>query len=79
MTDRGIYFGGVEDVDRANRSRRRDLARQNFRHDPNAERMAAQLEADPEEFDRVYGARGAITVGLYQRAKDAAADPDEAA
>ena len=39
--------------------------------DPRYEEMERQLEADPAKFDKVYGAKGQILVGMNQRARDA--------
>lgn len=57
--------------------RRRERARQDFRPTPAIERMAAQHEADPADFLRVYGGRGLIIIGTYASTKRAAGIDDD--
>ena len=63
------------------RRRRRESIASGWRKDDRLERMRVLHEQDPEEFDRVFGPRGAIQIGMYEAGKRAAAghDPDEAA
>lgn len=55
-------------------TRRRERIASIWKHDDRYERMRALQEADPARFDEIYGARGALQLGLYVSGKEAADD-----
>ena len=60
-----------------NRRRRLEAVASGFRKDDRLDRMSALAESDAEAFHRIYGARGAIELGLYLGGRRAAAGLDD--
>lgn len=56
--------------------RREESIAATFEHDEGSEQMIKQLREDPDRFDRTYGPRGRMKVGMYEQAKRAALGPD---
>lgn len=56
--------------------RREESIAATFEHDERMETMSRQLREDHQFFDRTYGPRGRVMVGIYEQAKRAALGPD---